>query len=279
MNGTAGRARELAAKIEHINAERKEVERHATEEAMAQVEAIYGARPETGVVVAGEGWHRGVVGITAARLVDRFQVPAVVIGLDEEGGAMLGHGSGRTIEGFDLHAALSRCEDTMKRFGGHAAACGMTIEARRIEELRASFADSTRGAEPLEPMPIADVVLGGDFPVPSVDDLMKLEPLGEQNPDPLFAAIDVEVLDGRVVGQGHLKLSLMVDGSPLSAFGWDRGDDLQRLGPTVSVLGRIRRDRFAGGGRVELELAHLADLLVDEPVLVRPAAPSREQTL
>ncbi len=132
-------ARRLAQRVEEVNDERKAVERAMTEEAIAQVEALWGRSPEHGIVVASERFHRGVVGITAARLVDRFGVPAVVVALDGSSG----HGSGRTPSAIDLHAALSQCSTLFDRFGGHRAAAGVTLPAARMAEFREAFAAVT----------------------------------------------------------------------------------------------------------------------------------------
>lgn len=255
---TLERARELAGRIEEINEERKAVERRTTEEAIAQVIAVYGDSPDHGVVVAGEGWHRGVVGITAARLVDRFDVPAVVIALDGHGDASQGHGSGRTPDGFDLHAALSQCTSHFLRFGGHAAAAGVTLERERIEAFRAQFATVAPRPEARLAPPRVDVELSGSCSLPTVADLMRLEPLGEANAQPIFALPQVAVDDVRTVADGqHLKLRLRHGRTVITAFGRDLAHRADGIGDRVTVVGTLRPDSWRGGEALELSVQRL----------------------
>ena len=258
---SAPRARLLAAKIEQLNEQRKAIERRITEEACAQVEVVYGQRPAHGVVVAQEGWHRGVVGITAARLVDRFHVPAVVIAMEDG----VGHGSGRTPDGFHLHRALSDCRRLLLKFGGHAAAAGLTVEAPRLDALRAAFADVAPRDDAAAPTPEVDVTLGGPMPLPAADELRRLEPLGEGNPAPRFALPDAEILDARSVMDGqHLKLRVRFEERVLSAFGRDMAhlldEGIDEKGSRVTLLGALRPDGWRGGDAIEMDVAHvLAD--------------------
>ncbi len=249
------RARVLAAKVEALNDERKAIERQTTDEALAQVRELYGDAPTAGVIVASPRWHRGVVGISAARLVDRFDVPAIVVALDEDG---LGHGSARTPDGVHLYDAIASCRDLLERFGGHAAAAGVTVREDRLDALRAAFAEVTpRPAARLTP-PTVDVSIGAGMELPSVDDLMRLEPLGEGNAQPLFALEDAQVADVSVVGDGqHLKLRLRHGGRVLTAFGRDMASRADDIGSTVTVIGHIRPDLWRGGDALEMSLTRL----------------------
>ncbi|MEZ4336430.1 MAG: single-stranded-DNA-specific exonuclease RecJ [Sandaracinaceae bacterium] len=250
-------ARMLAARIEQINQERKEIERRITQEAIAQVEEVYGKQPDGGVVAAGEGWHRGVVGIVAARLVERFDAPAVVIALEDG----VGHGSCRTPEGFSIYDAVSACRGHLSKFGGHAAAAGLSLPVDRVEAFRADFDDTCRTTRaalpPLDATPWIDVVIGGDYPLPTAAELAALEPVGEGNAEPLFLLEGAEVLETNVVGQGHLKLVLRMGDRVLTAFGWEMGDLAGELGRTVDVHGSLRPDTWRGGDAIELKIGSL----------------------
>ncbi|MCC6877234.1 MAG: single-stranded-DNA-specific exonuclease RecJ [Sandaracinaceae bacterium] len=247
-------ARMLAARIEQINTERRTIERRITEEAIAQVEEIYGSQVEGGIVAASEGWHRGVVGIVAARLVDRFGAPAVVIALEDG----VGHGSARTPEGFSIHAALVRSRRELSKFGGHAAAAGVTLPSARLESFRADFDAACRAMRaelpPLDATPRVDVALGRDFPLPGAAELAMLEPVGESNEAPLFLLPDVEIDDVGTVGEGHLKLALRVGGRVLSGFGWEMAHLAEGLGPSATLWGSLRPDSWRGGDAVELRI-------------------------
>lgn len=250
-----GEGRLIAAKIEQLNDERKDTERRCTREAYAQVEEVYGARPEHGVVVASTGWHRGVVGITAARLVDRYHVPAVVVAIDDG----VGHGSGRTPKGFHLYDAFAKGAAELVRFGGHAAAAGMTLRAERLDAFRACFADASAGFRAADAeRPVVDVEVDGDrYPLPSISDLARLEPLGQGNAIPLFSFPGAQVADRRIVGDGHLKLKLRVGDQQVSAFGRDMGGLRDELPDIVCPLGSLRPDHWRGGGSLELSLVRL----------------------
>lgn len=250
-------ARALGARVEQINDERKAIERRVTEAALAQAREVYGPAPTGGVVVAGQGWHRGVVGISAARLVDALGVPAVVVALD---GAE-GHGSGRAPDDFPLHDAVLACAGSLVRFGGHQAAIGVTIASDRLDAFRADFlaATSRLGSDQGGPQPVqVDLCIGSDgFGVPLASELARLEPLGEANPVPQFLLDPAEVLDSGEVGTGHLKLRLRVAGRELGAFGFDMAAQRPPVGSRIQALGSLRPDGWRGGEHVELRIGAL----------------------
>lgn len=256
--GTIGEARMLAAHIEQINLERRAIERRITEEAMEQVRGVYGETVDGGIVVASEGWHRGVVGIVAARLVDRFAAPAVVIALENGEG----HGSCRTPDGFSVYDAVHACREHLARFGGHAAAAGLSLSEGRVEALRASFDDVCRtlrrALPPLESTYCVDVPIGDGYPLPTAQELAMLEPVGEGNAEPRFVLSGAKVEGVGVVGEGHLKLALRLGEQRLSAFGWDMAALGSTLGERVDLLGTLRPDSWRGGDAVELRIEGLA---------------------
>jgi single-stranded-DNA-specific exonuclease len=246
-------ASRLAAELEVLQRERRRVEREVTEAAHRQVLEVYGERPTGGVVVAAEGWHRGVVGITAARLVDRFRVPVVAIALH----AGVGHGSARAPEGFRLYDALEASARELEVFGGHQAAAGLTVRAARIDAFRALFASASREFVPASDLPEVDVTVdGASVPVPPARDLDLLEPLGAGNAPPVFALRDVEVLDRGVVGgEGeHLKLKLRIGRGRIAAFGFEQGHRIEDVASRIDAVGHLQRDVWRGGEGVELRL-------------------------
>ncbi|MFK7988752.1 MAG: single-stranded-DNA-specific exonuclease RecJ [Sandaracinaceae bacterium] len=255
---TLPEARATAARIEQINQERKSIQERITEEAVQQVIDVYGEMVDGGIVVAAEGWHRGVVGIVAARLVDRFDAPSVVIAVDDG----VGHGSCRTPDGFSIYDAVAACRSHLDKFGGHAAAAGLSLAASKLDSFRAQFDDQCRAMRaalpPLDASPWVDVCIGGDFPLPSARELAMLEPVGEANPEPCFLLQDATVESLKVVGQGHLKLGLRAGGARLSAFGWDLGGLAEHIGDRVSLFGSLRPDTWRGGDAIEMRIRGLA---------------------
>jgi len=259
-SGDLNQARALAARLERVNQERRQVEQRVSGEAVAQVLEVYGDNPRTAVVAAGQGWHPGVVGICASRLAERFGVPSVVIALEGE----TGRGSARTSKGFALYDALEHCSRLLQGFGGHQAAAGVTIAASQVEAFRSALADASRpffaalAAEGERKAPLVDVALGdGAFDLPPASDLSLLEPAGEGNAEPVFLVPDARVEDRSVVGAGadHLKLSLRIGGQRLSAFGFQLGARAEEVGGRICALGSLRPDTWKGGENVELWLA------------------------
>jgi len=245
-------ARAAAARIEQCNDDRKATEKRVTEQAFAQVLEIYGEAPSCGVVVAGDDFHRGVVGITAARIVDRFGVPAIVIGFEGDHG----HGSARAPDGFPLYSAIARCSQHLVRFGGHDAAAGMSLERRALEAFRAQFSDASGLAGPGGPPEhLVDVTIDAEhFPLPNAGDLTQLEPLGAANAEPLFLVQNARVTEVGSVGGEHLKLELRVGSRIFRAFGYDMAAVPLQVGDDVRALGNLRPDTWLGGDRVELRL-------------------------
>jgi single-stranded-DNA-specific exonuclease len=248
-------ARIIAAQIERLNNERKDVERRVTEAALAQVE---GQEARSGLVAAGEGFHRGVVGISAARIVDRMQRPTLVIGLEQG----IGHGSGRAPDGFPLFRAISRTSHLLEKFGGHDAAAGLTVREENVPALREAFdaacAEIAREPAPLEVL--VDARLDGlTWPLPRARELSLLEPLGERNPEPVFE-LEGEVKRADVVGESHLKLSLRVGERELSAFGYELAGRKPELGSLMRIVGHVRPDTFRGGDAIEVRILELSML-------------------
>jgi single-stranded-DNA-specific exonuclease len=206
------RAKQIAEELGRANSERRSTER----EVDAAAEAARRELPEelknaNGLVVAGEGWHPGVVGIVASRLVERHHRPVVVISLDGEGG---GRGSGRSISGFDLHAALEACSEHLETFGGHKAAAGLSIKAENLEAFRAAFAahaGEVLSAEDLQRTERIDAMVGGvGLGLDLAEELGQLAPFGMGNPGVRLMVPSAKVTDQRTMGEEgkHSRFSL-----------------------------------------------------------------------
>lgn len=256
-----GEARMLAEQLDVENTRRQEEE--AT--ILAAARKIVLTDPEIGarsvLVVAGEGWHRGVVGIVASKLVDTFHRPAIVLAVDGE----VAYGSCRSIKQFDMLGALERCAGLFLRFGGHRQAAGLTIEAARIRELRRAVNE------------VADEVLGPDDLIPRLridDDLSfraltgdvvagvtSLAPFGAGNPRPVFCARRVEITDGpRKLKERHLKMALKQYGRIFRAVAWRAAEQHEYLvqhKAAVDVAFSIDQNQYNGETFVELTLADI----------------------
>ena len=204
-----GRARELAAKLDQLNTDRQEEERRilqAVEERFAAESALCDAYC---IVVDGDGWHRGVIGITATRIVERYNRPTVVI--SREGDEAFG--SGRSIRAFHLLEAIESCGNLFSRFGGHSHACGFAMPAANVPELRARLDHFARTKlKPSDFDPVLDI--DGELSLADVTPelfqaLELLEPFGMANPEPVFSARGVQlVAPPRILKEKHVKLKL-----------------------------------------------------------------------
>jgi single-stranded-DNA-specific exonuclease len=214
-------ARKIAQKLSDLNTDRQQEEQRILE----SIETTLRERPELRdaycIVVDGDGWHRGVIGITATRVVERYGRPTLVLSRDKETGEA--HGSGRSIRGFHLLDALESCREVFTRFGGHAAAVGVGLPCDRIPELRAALDIYARGLlTPEDFIPTldydADVSLS-DVSPKLYDAVQQLRPFGMGNPEPVFSACNVNVtLPPRVIKDKHLKLRLAQNTIPSASF-------------------------------------------------------------
>ncbi len=206
-----GRAAEIAEELGRANSERRAREREVDAAAeAARRELPEPLREAPGLVLAGEDWHPGVVGIVASRLVERHHRPVVVISLDGEGG---GRGSGRSIPGFDLHAALEACSEHLISFGGHRAAAGLSLRAEDLDAFRAAFvahASAVLGPEDLRRTERIDAVVGGtELGLDLAEELGQLAPFGMGNPGVRLMVPSAQVRDVRTMGEGkHARFSL-----------------------------------------------------------------------
>ncbi len=253
--------RALAVQLDGENLRRQE-EEAAT---LAAARKIVTTDPDIGarsvLVVAGEGWHRGVVGIVASKLVDAFHRPAIVLSIEDG----IAHGSCRSISRFDMLGALERCASLMIRFGGHRQAAGLTLEAGRIKELRAAVnavADETLGPDDLMPR----LRIDGDLTFRGITGgvaagVASLAPFGAGNPRPVFAARRVAIVDGpRKLKDRHLKMALKQDGRIFRAVAWraaEQHDFLTENKAALDVAFSLEQNQYNGETFVELTLADI----------------------
>jgi single-stranded-DNA-specific exonuclease len=220
----------LAAELEGLNRERQGVEERILREALRQVDAWpEAARRRRGYVIAGEGWHRGVIGIVASRLVERFHRPVILLAPDEEGWV----GSGRSIPAFDLHAALAACAGYLGRWGGHRAAAGMSLAAENVEAFTRAFAEHADGVlfeDDLRPTLVVDALVDGrDLTLELSEELRRLAPFGLGNPGIILLAAGCELSELDAVGDGkHLKLAVTANGARSGAIAFGQGERLDR---------------------------------------------------
>lgn len=248
-------AARLAERLEVRNAERQALDARILEEALELVERDFDLDRDAAFVLGSEGWHPGVVGIVASRVVERYGRPAFLVGFD--GG--VGKGSGRSISRFDLHAALVHCGDLLDRYGGHRMAAGLTITRDRFDAFRERFMAVARETlDPADLGPEQRVDLYIDL-ADATDDLERmgrhLEPCGMGNPAPVFGVRGVRLTEARVVGQNHLKGCLTGPGQRLEAIGFGMADraDQAAAGPVDAAI-RLEQNHFRGASTLQARL-------------------------
>jgi single-stranded-DNA-specific exonuclease len=264
------RATELAAKLENLNRERRQTEA----EALAAIEQRLATDPELAedrlLVVDGEGWHRGIIGILASRIVERTAKPALVVSV-EEGTA---HGSGRSVDGFPLLEALESCADLFTRFGGHAFAVGFALPAERLPELKTrlrAYANERLSRREPEHLLHIHAELNLDRITPTLAGwLRQLEPFGHGNPEPVFLARRVCLLaPPRFMKERHVRLELAQDSvqprplpgssGAIRGVGWDWAARVRELGldrgSVVDLAYKIRENDHPEYGGLEADIA------------------------
>ncbi|MBI2188310.1 MAG: single-stranded-DNA-specific exonuclease RecJ [Acidobacteria bacterium] len=255
----ADEARALAEQLDAENLRRQKEEADILASARKAVETDLEIGSRAVIVVAGDGWHRGVIGIVASKLVDAFHRPAIVLSVDGE----VAHGSCRSIPCFDMLAALESCAAVMTRFGGHRQAAGLTMEAARIRELRArvnEYADAHLQPDDLRPRLWIDGAL--DFrgvTAQVASELAALAPFGAGNPSPLFRTSRVEVIDGpRLLKERHLKMAFRQDGRVMRGIAWRAAEREQFVAEhraAIDLAYSLEQDTWNGERYLQLSIA------------------------
>ena len=262
-------ARALAEELDALNAARKDVEAAVQDEAVRFIEQQTNQDPDAPVlVVSGEGWHPGVIGIVAGRLRQRYRKPTLVIGIDTISG--VGKGSGRSQPGVNLGRAIQAAFESglLMSGGGHAMAAGLSMRADAVPELRAflceRLAQESLDAAALDAVEIDALITPGGADRALFDDFQRLQPFGPGNPEPLFALADVRAEQIIQMKGGHIRCQLTdAAGRRLRAIAWRAGETElgKRLmaGGALHVVGRLKPDDWNGRGGVELEIEDAGD--------------------
>ena len=265
----AARAHELADKLERLNTERRETEADVLRKVESRLATEYELNANKMLVMIGEGWHRGIIGILASRIVDRTAKPAIVVSVEDG----IAYGSGRSIDGFPLLEAIETCADLYTRFGGHAFAIGFAMPAENLPEMERrlySFAAKKLAGQEAEQI----LRIHAELPLDRVTStlagwLNKLEPLGHGNPEPVFMACNLKLATPvRLMKEKHIRLELTpetasspagIKSPPTKAVGWNlarRAQDLNlQQGSVIDLAYRIRENDHPQYGGLQIEIA------------------------
>jgi single-stranded-DNA-specific exonuclease len=249
----------LAQRLESLNLERQALDQRILDEALEQVERTANLEQDASFVLVGDGWHPGVVGIVASRVVERYGRPTFLIAFDGD----IGKGSGRSISPFNLHTALLSCGDLLERYGGHHMAAGLTIRRGSLDAFRERFANVARQSlspDDLGPEQRVDLQVQLHQVTRDLERLCRhLEPCGQGNPGPVFGVRGVRFVNRSVVGNGHLKGALDDGTSRLWAIGFQWADRVPWLGDgLVDAAFRIECDEWNGLSSLQARLCALS---------------------
>ncbi len=250
-------AMRLAEWLNGLNVRRQEIGESVFSEAMDMLQAS-GSGPEgTGaIVVCKEGWHRGVLGIVAAKITEAFYRPSFILSVE----AGVARGSARSIPSFDIYHGLSRCNELLRTFGGHKQAAGLSLSSGDIDSFRDMISRlvlETVAEDDLVPVLRIDAPLKlSDVTADFVREITCLEPFGYGNEEPVFGAKRLEIVQSRIVGNNHLKMYLKQNGKGIDSIGFDLGGMLNEVGPGAMVDAAFvpMMNEWDGGRNLQLNL-------------------------
>lgn len=253
MSRDMGEAQHLAEQMDQLNQQRRAIEQATLKAASAQV-AQMDLQSLRSIVVYGADWNPGVVGLTAGKLVERWNYPAIALCKNGEGLS----GSGRSAGAVDLHAALSACAPLLTRFGGHRMAAGLALLEENLPAFITAFDEAVKaqlGEGDLIPETVYDTALPlSEVRLDTIDRLDQMAPFGVGNPPPLFLMENLSVITARAVGTdgAHLKLTVGEDGAVREGIVFSFGRQAQALGKTVTLVGSVDRNEFNGKTSAQL---------------------------
>ncbi len=254
----AGQARRLARELDVCNRERQDLEQKVLEAALEQIREVFDPKRDSALVVGGNGWHHGVVGIVASRLCRKFHRPAIVVGFDEAGE---GHGSGRSIDGLSLVEALGGCAELLGAFGGHHMAAGLSVNRDKFEEFRGKFAGlAAKSLQPADLAPRLTIdarINVADLEQGHLEELSLLEPCGMGNPAPIFCARGVAPVNGPdVLKEKHVRFRVKGREELLAAIYFNGASEEFPRAPW-DVAFKLVRNEYRQRVSMQLEVQHL----------------------
>jgi len=249
----------LARQLDTMNLHRRTIEQEILEQIEETLLTESDLEDRKTLVLSGKGWHKGVLGIVASRLKEKYHRPVLVLDI-ENGNAT---GSGRSIEGFDLYGALLKLEHLLEKYGGHTRAAGLTLKASNIRALAEEMEDLARETlkdEDLLPAIEADAEATlSEWDTEALRRMGSLAPFGRGNPDPLFYGRALEVIESRIVAEKHLKLKVRQGNVTREAIGFDLAKNHPLEGKTIDMIYTPEINHWQGNERIQLKIADLEE--------------------
>ena len=247
-------AEEIAKRLNKYNSERQQKEVKIFKEAIQMLEN--GEKNKNCIILGKEDWHHGVIGIVSSKVTEMYYKPSILICFEGEDGK----GSGRSIQGFDLHEALSNCPEHIERFGGHSMAIGITVKKSEFEGFKKQVEEYTSNLNIKELIPVIKIdkeITSDDINIDIVRDLKKLEPYGESNKMPIFIYKNLKIDSIRALSEGkHIKLTLRDKNIVVDAIGFGMGylADEYLLGDKIDIVGALEINKFNGRESIQINL-------------------------
>ncbi len=248
-------ANRITEKLNEYNKKRQEIEKRMFEEAILKIEAE-NIKEKNAIVLGGENWHHGVIGIVSSKITELYYKPSILICFEDGEGK----GSGRSIPGFDLHAALCTSSDYLEKYGGHEMAVGLSLKQNKFEEFKKVFEELARQAHTEEFIPVIKVdkeINLKDITIENVKSLNLLEPFGESNKTPIFIYKNLRIDSIRALSEGkHLKLTLKDGNTIINAIGFNMGyySEEYLIGDKIDVIGTLEINVFNGLESVQINM-------------------------
>lgn len=245
----------LTDELNEYNRKRQETEKKIYENAIEQIESNNLEKNKT-IIVGGENWHHGVIGIVSSKITEMYFKPSILLCFEDD----LGKGSGRSIPGFDLHEALSKCTDTIEKFGGHAMAIGITIKRENLEKFKQQFEQIAEQSNIDKIIPIINVdskINLYEINKEMVQSLKLLEPFGEGNKMPVFMFKNLKIDSIRALSEGkHLRLTLKDKNVIVNAIGFNIGylANEYKIGDKIDVAGVLEINTFGGVESIQINI-------------------------
>ena len=245
----------LANTLNDYNKKRQEIEKNIFNEALLQIEKNKLEENRT-IVVAGNDWHHGVIGIVSSKITEMYFKPSILLCIEDG----IAKGSGRSVPGFDLHDALLNCDDVLERYGGHAMAVGLTLNKENINEFSEKLEELAKKAHTEEINPVIKIdgkINLEEINMEMVASIKMLEPFGEANKMPIFCFNNLKIDSIRALSEGkHLKLTLKDNNTIVNAIGFNLGSLVEdyKIGDKVDIVGTLEINSFNGFDSIQINL-------------------------
>lgn len=255
LDSNIQRVQELTAQLNQYNKQRQETEKEIFKQAMEQIEQNQ-EESKNAIILGDARWHHGVIGIVASKITEMYFKPSILLCFEDG----IAKGSGRSVPGFDLHEALSKCSNTLEKFGGHAMAVGLALKQQNFEKFKNEFEEIAKQgslSQIQQIIPIDAEVTLEDMNIEFVEELKNLEPFGEGNKTPNFVYKGLKVNSIRSLSEGkHLKLTLKDEGWIIDAIGFNMGHLVEdyKIEDKVDIVGTLEINEFNGRRTVQINL-------------------------